>query len=426
MRILILHHNRYYKVRYDAAIDHEVHEVHYAATEEYLAQIPPHLRCKTCLLDPERPTKEQLQEWITAHGPFERVLTRQENLLMTAAELREQFAVPGMRPDEMILFRDKVSMKDAILGAGLRAPRYRPVRRGMRALEWKGKTILKPRDGAGSQGIKLFQSANEALAHVRGATAGQPDHVYFTNYELEEFLEGPIWHVDGYLFDGSPVVLKTSKYVGTCLDYEFGRPLGSIQFDNLPLAQWAIRCLRALKARNLTFHLEAIMTSEGPAFLEVAGRAGGGDVVETFQRATGTHLHVLDMASDVSGKVAAQHAPAGQSGRKYGFFMVPGHKLGGAPCRVLGADVLLEAPVVEDYRILGEDVATPRKATYQAHDVPLSGIVSSPDSGQLESWMRQLFASVRVIPAPVPGVGATSMEGDGNGVQPQSVQTAEA
>jgi hypothetical protein len=106
------------------------------------------------------------------------------------------------------------------------------------------------------------------LEHLRETSASQPDHAYFSNYELEEFLEGPIWHVDGYLFDGNPVVLQTCKYIGTCLDYEFGSPLGSIQVDNPPLAEWAIRCLRALKAQNLTFHLEAIMTSEGPAFLK--------------------------------------------------------------------------------------------------------------------------------------------------------------
>jgi hypothetical protein len=402
MRILILHQNRYYKVKYDAAIDHGVHEVHYAGTGEYLAQIPANLRCNTCLVDPERPSKEQLREWVKAHGPFDRIITRQENLLMTAAELREEFAIPGMRPDEMILFRDKVQMKDAILRAGLRAPRYCKVERDLRGFPWSGKTILKPRDGAGSQGIRLFSSAQEALGHLRETSASQPDHAYFSNYELEEFLEGPIWHVDGYLFDGNPVVLQTCKYIGTCLDYEFGSPLGSIQFDNPPLAEWAIRCLRALKAQNLTFHLEAIITSEGPAFLEVAGRAGGGDIVETFERATGIHLHVLDMASDVSGKVAGQHLPAKQSGKKYGFFIVPGHQLKGAPCRVLGADVLLQAPIVEDYRMLAENVSTPKKATYQPHDVPLSGIVSSPDSWRLEKWMRQLFASLRVVRAVVP------------------------
>jgi hypothetical protein len=90
------------------------------------------------------------------------------------------------------------------------------------------------------------------------------------------------------------------------------------------------------------------------------------------------------MASDVSGKVAGQQSPARQSGKKYGFFIVPGHQLKGAPCRVLGVDVLLQAPIVEDYRMLAENASTPRKATYQPHDVPLSGIVSSPDSWRLE------------------------------------------
>jgi glutathione synthase/RimK-type ligase-like ATP-grasp enzyme len=63
----------------------------------------------------------------------------------------------------MILFRDKVQMKDAILQAGIRAPRYCKVERDLRGFPWSGKTILKPRDGAGSQGIRLFSSGQEAL-----------------------------------------------------------------------------------------------------------------------------------------------------------------------------------------------------------------------------------------------------------------------
>jgi ATP-grasp domain len=424
MRILILHQNRYYKVKYDAAIDHGAHDVHYAGTAEYLAQIPQGLRCHTCLLDAETPIKEQLRAWVQEHGPFDRVLTRQENLLMTAAELRAEFEIPGMRPDEMILFRDKVQMKDAILRAGIRAPRYCKVERDLCALPWSGKTILKPRDGAGSQGIKLFATTREAIAHIQETAASQPDHAYFSSYELEEFLEGPIWHVDGYLFDGKPVAMQTSKYIGTCLDYSFGSSIGSIQFDHPALAAWALDCMRALNARNLTFHLEAIMTDEGPAFMEVAGRAGGGDIVETFERATGIHLHVLDMASDVDGKVAERHARATHSGKKYGFFIIAGHQLKGAPCRVLGADELLQAPIVEDYRILPEDAPTPKKPTYQAHDVPLSGIVCSPDPGQLESWMRQLFASVRVVPAPVASAETPARDTDGSCAEWQVMQPA--
>ena len=70
MRILILHQNRYYKVKYDAAIDHGLHEVHYAGTAEYLDQIPAGLPCHTVLLDAAQPVKEQLQAWIRSRRPL--------------------------------------------------------------------------------------------------------------------------------------------------------------------------------------------------------------------------------------------------------------------------------------------------------------------------------------------------------------------
>jgi hypothetical protein len=399
MRVLILHQNRYYKVRYDEAIDHAQVDVCYAATQEYLDQIPAGLRHTRFVLDSVDAAAEQLEPWMRTQPAFDRILTRQENWLMLAATLRERFGISGMKPQQVILFRDKVLMKNAVASAGLRVPRHRRIDAALDGLPWRGKTVLKPVDGAGSRGIRLFDTAQQAADHVREAIANGDAGGYARHFELEEFVDGPIWHVDGYLHQGRPVAIQTSKYVGTCLDYEFGQPVGSVQYRNPELERWALRCLAALGAQDLTFHLEAIASADGPVFLEVAARAGGGDIVETFERASGVPLHALDMASDVDGRLAQRFAVVKSRGKTYGFFLVPGHKLHGAPCRVCGADVLLQSPLVEDHHRLGPQDPTPKKATYQAMDVPLAGIVAGNSGEELEQWMRALFQSVRVEPA---------------------------
>ena len=397
MRVLILHQNRFYKVKYDVAIDHEQVDVCYAGTREYLDQVPAGLRHSTFEVKEGESVHAQLQAWMRTQPPFDAILTRQENLMMTAAELREEFSVPGMTRAETDLFRDKVLMKRAVAAAGLRVPLHARITHDLDALPWTGKTVLKPVDGAGSRDVSLFATSAEALAHVREALGEDPHHPYARHFELEEFVTGPIWHVDGYLYKGEPVLVKTSRYVGTCLDYGAGAPLGSVQVDNPELAQWALRCLAALGARSVTFHLEAIESPDGPVFLETAGRAGGGDVVELIERATGVNLHVLDMGTEVRGHLAQRYVDIQHSPRKYGFFIFAGHQLKGAPCDVVGADRMLASPLVENVNRLPPGTPAPMKSTYQALDVPLSGIVSSPSSDELENWLSELFSVTRVV-----------------------------
>lgn len=398
MRVLILHQNRFYKVKYDEAIDHERVDVCYAGTREYLDQVPPGLRHTAFEVTDGEPVHAQLQALMHTQAPFDAILTRQENLMMTAAQLREEFQVPGMNCAQTDLFRDKLLMKRAVAAAGLRVPRHAKITHGLDHLPWEGKTVLKPVDGAGSRDVSTFATSALALAHVREALAADPQHRYLVNFELEEFVTGPIWHVDGYLFKGKPVLVKTSRYVGTCLDYASGEPLGSVQFDHPELAHWALRCLEALGAASVTFHLEAIMSVGGPVFLEVAGRAGGGDIVELIERSTGVNLHVLDMGTEVLGHLAERYVDVRHSARKYGFFLLAGHLLKGAPCKVVGTDELLRSPLVETVHRLPPSKPTPLKATYQAHDVPLAGIVSGATSEELEDWIRELFRVARVLP----------------------------
>jgi hypothetical protein len=400
MRILVLHQNKFDRLAYDVAFDHDAHDVSYAGSKENIANIPERVRCQTFVWDAADPVVDQLRPWVAAQAPFDRVITRHESLIVPAAVLRDEFGIPGLSLAVAHSFRDKVAMKAAVSRAGLDTPRFLPADRLPDTAPWPGRTVVKPRDGAGSRDVSIFDSypAARAFVHSELAADGDPE-TRRDAYEVEEYLAGPIWHVDGYLFDGQPVAVQASRYVHTCLDFERGHPLGSVQYPNPELEAWAVECVRALGGQSLTFHLEAIMTERGPVFLEVAARCGGAHIVDAFQYRTGVHLHTVDMASDVAGRLARHLITAPASDDLYGWFVYPGHTHGGTACEVSVPDEVIGAPLVLGYRIFPPGVPLPTTRSYRPENLPLAGMVAGPDPDALDGWIRELFdrASVRGV-----------------------------
>ncbi|MBT2399360.1 acetyl-CoA carboxylase biotin carboxylase subunit family protein [Streptomyces sp. ISL-100] len=390
MRILVLHQNLFERLGYEQAIDHTAHEVTYAGAQEYLDNIPDHIRCEMHPWDPALPVADQLRPFLAGQPPYDRIIARHELLITPAAELRAEFGIPGMGPETARNFRDKVAMKHTLAAVGVRVPRYLALDEcGDAAAPWLGPTIVKPRDEGGSQGVKLFATFEEAAGFVRTAA-------FAARYELEEYVEGPIWHIDGFLFEGEVVVVQPSRYVGTPLRFENGEPVGSVQIDNPELADWAVRCVRALGGETLTFHLEAIMTVDGPVFMEVAARCGGGYIVRATELRTGAYLHTLDMASDIESTLATRFIGLARSDLSHGFFLFPGHVHGGAEVTVEVADGMLDDPLVLSHLMMPPGTPTARKHSYRPENLPLSGVVAGADPADVERWIRRLFETTAV------------------------------
>ena len=394
MRILVLHQNKFERMGYTRCFDHDDHDVVYAGTAEYVADVPPDIRCGKHEWRPDRPVVDQLRPWLAAQPPFDRIIARHELLVLPAAQLRAELGIPGMRPQVAIRFRDKVRMKDTLAEAGIRVPRFYPVTALPERAPWPGKVIIKPRDANASQGVVLcadYASARELVEERR-----RVDDTFATRYEVEEFLDGPIWTVDGFLFRGEPVAAQAARYVGTCLDFEHGRPFGAVQHPAPNLEAWACACVRALGGQTLSFHLEAIMTAEGPAFLEVAARCGGGYLVAMVHRRTGVHLHTVDWATDVRGELAVDLITEPEPGIYYGDFLYPGHTYGGAPVTVTVAPEVLADPVLLTYQTHPDGEPTTTKAGYRPENLAFSGLIGGPDPDELETWIRRLFRTVTV------------------------------
>ena len=81
---------------------------------------------------------EPLKNIIDRHGPIDRLIAFSESLQDVAARLRESYDIPGNRPAQNRLGRDKIFMKQKVQAAGLRChPVSRRARR--RALQQRDK-----------------------------------------------------------------------------------------------------------------------------------------------------------------------------------------------------------------------------------------------------------------------------------------------
>lgn len=404
MRILVLHRITNSLIRYPEGIDHEQHDVTYVGTAERLTTLPADLRARRI----ERPgTGATEVEVVAAVGDGPRpdlVIAMSEYDLLAAARVREALGVPGDLEIDVLLIRDKVAMKAAVEQAGLRVPRFLPLATALSdptAVGWAGPTILKPVDGASSQDVSAFDTVAAALDAVR--RGGLPAGAEVESFEIEEFVTGPIIHVDGLVLDGRAVAVQASRYVGTCLGYAEGSPLGSVQVETPPeLVDWTLRCLAAVSLRTSLFHLESIETPDGVVFLEVAGRFGGADVVDTFELATGIHLPSTQLRILTGGGAAVPEVATPAPDARYGWFVWPGHRLDSDFCEVSGGEQLRSGPLARRWVQRAPDEQIKRALSYSDTDVPLAGVVGPAPAPVLTAFLREIFASVQVRPAQAP------------------------
>ena len=399
MNILILHRIPYHKIDYQRGIDHSVHHVVYLGTQEALKTIPDDLPCvKIARLGKNSVYFEAQQCLAPLALSFDRIISLSEYELLDAARLRQLFNVPGPSVDAVLKVRDKLLMKECVGNAGLHVPRNCSLEKLLNgnAKFDDAKLVLKPIDGASSENVCIFDSTKELLhcINTNSSSIALLNAGGYKGFEVEEFISGEILHFDGLVESGKVKVLVASQYIGTCLAYAQGKPLGSFQIDITPESkQWVLDVLRATDLTNGSFHLEAIVNNGSLVFLEVANRVGGADVVNVVELATGVHLPSAEL------KIYLSESPLLKvvySPSKFGWFVFPGHHLKSEYCHVEFSERFKHAPQVVRWNELKENIPVPRNITYQAHEVPLAGLVQSQNSEALQAFIQNIFERVEV------------------------------
>jgi hypothetical protein len=291
-------------------------------------------------------------------------------------------------------------MKRAVMQAGLQVPRFMSLAELLAAgghASWSGPTVLKPHSGASSTDVVVFASPSQTFAavtaHTTGVTRLDAKDPATHEYEVEEFVTGPILHFDGLIDAGRIIVMTASRYLGTCLGYANGQPLGSYHVPLEPTAlDWAQRVVAAVQIGSGSFHLEAIDVGGSLIFLEIGNRVGGADVVATFELATSVHMPSQELRMLIGEPASLPPLEHAHARGWHGWFVFPGHHLSGVHQGFNGVESFRASTSVVTWNELPLGAALRTNVTYSAHEAPLAGIVATTSHDATRMWIEALFS----------------------------------
>ncbi|MEU5048268.1 ATP-grasp domain-containing protein [Streptomyces sp. NPDC021096] len=396
MKILVIHQVPYRKMSYHLGLDHDRHEVTYIGHPQRMADLPAELRCRRIELAEGEDLVEGVTARVSPEDGFEKLLSLSEFGILQAWHIRRHLGLAGPSLEQIERVRDKVSMKQALADSGIRHPRFEPAPAPCDALPWTGRTVIKPRQGASSEGVTLHDTAREALT----AYWKLDDRL---DFQLEEYIDGDILHIDGLVSDGTPGDLVISRYINKPVEYLDGHVIASHQIPDPHgrFRHFAEQVVKALEIESGCVHLELFETAEGElVFLEIANRMGGAGVVNAHLGHTGIHLPSHEIAIRLG---LERPAPAQPSGRYHGWLVVPGHHLGTRGHTITVPEAVRQHPAIDALHVLAPEQPLPDHITYHEWLVPVFIEASHADAGELAAFFRECARTITVEPAPAGG-----------------------
>jgi hypothetical protein len=235
--------------------------------------------------------------------PATRLAATTERLMLPAASLREELGLAGQAVSQAVLFRDKVLMKQHLRAAGFRVPDFAAFSEAVarRLLRAHPALVVKPRSGAASESVFVVRGAAD-LAAFTGSHAGSLEA-----FEVEEHIDGTLFHIDSVVRDGKIVAATAGCYLDETSCYRTLEPCRSVAVPDGPLLdelldfnQGVISCYQGFT--GVTHH-EVFVTGDGCCLCEIAARAGGGGVAAGFWSRTGVNLHQVAVQAQTQDSV---------------------------------------------------------------------------------------------------------------------------
>ena len=257
---------------------------------------------------------------------LDRIVPLDDFDLEMAASLREHLRIPGMGETTTRYFRDKLAMRRQAADKGLNIPdfvhvlNYETVNAFLDRVSapW----VLKPRFMAGAIGIKKVYSKVEFWNIVSALGDDQ------SNYLVEKYIPGHIFHVDSVVSEREIVFAVASRYGRPPMDVsheggvfttsllEHGTPLETSLLEKNQLVLAAMGLLRGVS------HTEYIQGREDGKiyFLETSARVGGAHIADLVANATGINLWAEWAKIEVDG--GAGNYKLGEVKNNYGGLLV--------------------------------------------------------------------------------------------------------
>eukprot|EP01125_Pyxidicula_operculata_P010071 TRINITY_DN3314_c0_g1_i5.p1 TRINITY_DN3314_c0_g1~~TRINITY_DN3314_c0_g1_i5.p1 ORF type:complete len:312 (-),score=55.88 TRINITY_DN3314_c0_g1_i5:18-953(-) len=169
----------------------------------------------------------------------------------------------------------------------IKIPEFKRVESTLTIVEFVEKhqlpVVVKPTRGMGSINTYIIKSQEDYEKMLKSGVSTTLDGP--VDFEVEKFVEGQMYHIDGYYEDGEVRLIWPSVYMNTCAGFENSKFLASYTLSNSNsltkrLQEASIIILESLeKPRAFSFHIEIFHTpSDELVFCEAACRTGGAGV----------------------------------------------------------------------------------------------------------------------------------------------------
>jgi predicted ATP-grasp superfamily ATP-dependent carboligase len=214
-----------------------------------------------------------------------------------------------------MLRRDKYPMQEALRKTNLRAIKQTFAMSSEEVFDWMTEAnmefplILKPAMGAGTEGVRKCNSAEDVIdAFEVECASGKVNICGLQNSGLiaQEFLRGTEYVVDSISCGkGQHAVVAMFKYQKMeDLTYEYTKLIESSGEVQDSLRAYIFKVLDAVGLHFGPSHAEVIVTKDGPCLVEVGARMHGASGPAVMHDATGVGIHELVAGLTIGGKAA--------------------------------------------------------------------------------------------------------------------------
>lgn len=342
------------------------------------------------------PLLESAARMLHARFSVDRIVAISERLLLPAARLRDALGVPGMGLAETEVFRHKVRMKEHLAARGVRVPDFAPFTVG-NAVALLGKyprIVLKPVDGMSSIGVFVLDSESE----VRRLARERPD-INADTYDVEEHIDGTLYHIDTVVSAGTPTAVNASRYLDPTTSFTTLAPSRDVNLADGPERETLLAFNRQVLGCYPEFsgvtHHEVFLDRAGrPVFCEIAARPGGGGIIAGFQHRTGVNLDEAAVMAQLTGDVPK---PTADRPDLTGFVMVYGR-----PGPLPALPERPDEPWILEFdclRKVGEDLPVPTRWAEAVVLVTVTGHTETEVTERLDAMARHAGAAVGTLAA---------------------------
>ncbi len=239
---------------------------------------------------------------IAGNHPIDRVVGIDEFDVLTAAKAREHLQIEGMSNSHALRFRDKLRMRNLACQIGMPCPEFVGVFNPDEINDYLDKVpapwIVKPRTEVNAFGIRKCETREQIWESLNELDARNTWRDHPSQFLIERFIEGKVFHVDSVIKDGKIVACGVSQYGTTPL--KVSHQGGVFTTSIVPYKCKERKVLEKLNAKLLkgfehnrgVAHAEFLQGSETDEFylLEVACRVGGAYIANVLEQACGFSL----------------------------------------------------------------------------------------------------------------------------------------